>query len=798
MNHSKSIHHNHVNLIVIYCTFVVIVTTCTMANRLLAAESSIPIELENKLPYQNPVLPVAERVSDLLGRMTLDEKVQQLCQIQLVDITNYAETLAKFNPGMISVSSRLPLEWNREQFEQIQEYLRFKTRLGIPTFFGAEGLHGLMLESSTIYPQAIGLGATWDTKLVKQAATEIAEEASAVGVSQILAPVLDLGRDPRYGRIEECYGECPTLVSQMGKSYITGLQGDNAQLGLATNKVFSMIKHFGGYSVPANGINVSPVLIGERELRTHHFIPFEAAVREAHVMAVMPCYPSVDSVPSHQNRWLLTEILRNEWGFLGYIYSDWGGVNMAIEHRIARNKAEAAQLSLNAGVDIEAPSPDCFFKIPALIQSNQINLATLDQAVSYVLRAKFLAGLFDDRRVSSAMRVQHFVHTPEHIGTSRKLADEGIILLKNEGLLLPLDAGKIKSIALIGPHADQVQFGDYAWTQNNEDGVTVLAALKEKYADRFKIRYAKGCDLVKFDTTNIPEAVKAAKRSDVAVVVVGDSSVLFAGVGWTGGNPFAGSATSGEMYDMNNPVLPGAQEELVKAVVATGKPTIVVLLHARPFCIPWLKENVPAIIDAFCPGEQQGNAIVDLLFGKINPSGHLPVTLVRSAGAIPTTYDYKPDARGTTGYMGSKTNPGCGYVYDSPLPLWPFGFGLSYTTFEFGKLSVETPQVPAKDGLLKFTIEAANTGAMAGKAVPQIYWRDNGAHIAPPEKRLLRFAKVELQPGERRTLSFEVPVAEFRQLTADKKWILDPRNIELQLGEHAESIQQTNSFDITD
>jgi beta-glucosidase len=750
--------------------------------------------------YRNPAASVDERITDLIGRMTLDEKIQQLVQVMIDQTPDDNPGLEKYfatnSPGILCVDYRKSAAQNAEKLSAIQRILRTRTRLGIPALAGCEALHGVMIPPCTIYPQSIALGSTWDPPLVKQMASEIAEEAAAAGLSQVMSPVLDLGREPRYGRIEETYGECPTLVSRMGVAFITGFQGDNVLNGLAPNKAYCMTKHFAGYSVPANGINISPILIGEREMRTLHLIPFEAAITEALAMSVMPSYNSVDAMPSHANRWLLTQVLRREWGFQGYVYSDWDGIDFLVGHRVARDNTEAAFKAITAGVDLEAPEFLCFKGLPGLVHSKQLDVQVIDQAVSHVLRAKFLAGLFENRRADgNPETVARSVHTSEHVATSRELAQESIILLKNDRRLLPLDAAKLKSIAIIGPNAAQVEFGDYSWTKANSDGVSFLKALTSQFGGRFKIKYAKGCDLVGLSTNGFAAAVRAARQSDVAVVVLGDTSMIISGRGWED-TTLPSYGTVGEGFDVVNPVPPGVQGDLVKAVAATGKPTIVVLLNGRPYCLPWMKASVPAIVEAFYPGEQQGNAMVDILFGKVNPSGRLPVTLAPTVGHLPCTYDFKPYGRGYYHVPGSPTAPGRDYVFDSPAPLWPFGFGLSYTQFGYSGLKLDTTKVSTREGVLKFSLTVKNMGPKTGKVVAQTYWRLLHGEIAPPEKRLLRFEKLELTPGESRILKYEIPVVEFRQLTTENKWVVEPAPIELEAGDNAESISQTAEFEI--
>ena len=670
--------------------------------------------------YKDPSQPVDARVADLLSRMTLDEKVQQMGEFPEeslpADDVGLAKKFGSVSPGVLVVNFSASAEANAEMFRAAQQYLRQKTRLGIPAITCCEALHGLMLQPATIYPQAIALGSTWDTPLVKEMGTQIAQEASAVGLCQVLSPVLDLGREPRYGRIEETYGECPTLVSRMGVAFITGMQGDDARQGLAADKVYCMTKHFAGYSVPANGINISPSLIGEREMLTLHLLPFEAAITEAHVMAVMPSYNSVDSVPSHASHWLLSEMLRKRWGFRGYVYSDWDGIDFLTGHRVATSRAEAGRKALSAGVDIEAPSLDCYKTLPSEVEKKQVDVAEIDQAVSRILRAKFLAGLFDAKRsTGDSVTNAKVLHQPEHIATSRKLADEGIILLKNEKNLLPLDAGSLKSIAVIGPNADQVQFGDYSWSKSNKHGINFLQAMKSKYDGKLAINYAKGCDLIGLSTDGFADAVKAANASDVSVVVIGDTSMIFSGVGWEDPT-LPANGTVGEGFDVTNPVPPGVQEDLVKAIVATGKPTIVVLLNGRPYCLPWMHEYVPAIVEAFYPGERQGDSLVDILFGKVNPSGRLPVTLARSVGELPCTYDFKGFGRGYYHQPGSSQKPGRDYVFDSPAPLWPFGFGLSYTTFAYSDLHLQRRLIAAEGWYFEVRFRGEKHGKSCGQS----------------------------------------------------------------------------------
>jgi beta-glucosidase len=757
-------------------------------------------------PYRDPHRPVEERVKDLLGRLTLEEKVSQMRQVSLNDLemkdgqvtTESLERLfGQVSVGTIESPLGRPVEEVALQVQAAQEYLRTRTRLSIPAIPIQECLHGPLAHGATIFPQALAQGATWNPELIHAMATAIAREASAMGVAQALSPLFDLARDPRYGRVEECFGECPYLVSRLGVAFVTGLQGPDSRPGIASDRIMATAKHFAGYSVPQGGLNLGPSSLGEREMRSLHLVPFEAAVKEAHICSVMPSYNEVDGVPAHANRWLLTQVLRGEWGFMGYTFADYGAVNMLAHfHRVAEDQAEAGRLALEAGLDLEAPSLWGFAALPDLVRRGVVREEQIDQAAACILRAKFLAGLFDRPRGVPPEQLRERVHTPEHVALARRIAEESVILLQNEGNLLPLDPARVKSLAVIGPNADQVQFGDYSPSKSNADGVTVLQGLKNRVGNQVEIHYAKGCTLVGRSTEGFGEAVEAAQRSDVAIVVIGDTSMILSGVGW--GDPtLPASGTVGEGYDVTDPVPPGVQQELVQAIHATGKPVIVVLLHGRPYSIPWMKEHVPAILDAFYPGEQQGNAIADLLFGQVNPSGRLPVSIPQSAGHIPTVYDYKPSGRGYYHQPGRPEKLGRDYVFSSPDPLWPFGFGLSYTTFDYSDLQVDTPTV-APDGTVKFRFTLTNTGDRPGQEVAQVYFRDLVSSTTTPEMRLLRFRKVELQPGESRTLEFAFPAGELALWNRKMQRVVEPGGFDLLIGASAEDVRLRGSFVVAD
>ena len=747
---------------------------------------------ESKPLYKNAKASTSERVEDLWKRMTLDEKVQQLAQMQMGLIPSDEGGLKrKFSrgiPGFICANPKSSLAQTAAKVTAIQTYLKTKTRLGIPAIIGVEALHGVLSTGATIYPQSIALGASWNTPLVHLMGTQVAKEASAAGITQALSPVLDLARDARFGRVEECYSECPILTSEMAYAYITGLQGGNSQKGLGTSSIYAMLKHFAGYSVPANGINIAPALIGKREMLSLHLVPFEKAVKDAGVMSVMPAYNSVDGMPCHADPWLLTTLLRKQWGFKGYVYSDWSAIDLMLRgQRVAKDVHHAGQLAFKAGVDMEAPHLRAFSRFAGEVRAKRMDEKLIDRSVRRVLRAKFIAGLFDSKRSDGDIeRVKKVTRQSSHVKLSQMLAEESIILLQNKGNLLPLNPKKLKSIALIGPNAAQVQFGDYTWSKSNKHGINLKKALSKKYAKDFKINYAKGCDLTATSTKGFAAAVEAAKNSDVAVVVLGDTSMIFSGVGWE--DPTVpNNGTVGEGFDTHNPVPPGVQVDLVKAIVATGKPVVVILVNGRPYCIPWMKDNVTAIVEAFYPGERQGVAISKILMGETNPSGRLPVTIARSAGHIPCTYDFKPYGRGFYHQPGRPGRGGRDYIFSSPAPLWSFGYGLSYTSFKYSDLKTDKSTLSVKDDKVKISFKVKNTGKVTGKVVPQVYWRDLIASTAPPEKRLLRFKKIQLAPGESKMVSFTVPVKEFWGINPKMHKVVEPGDIHIQVGDYAES-----------
>ncbi len=752
-----------------------------------------------------PVPPVEQRVGDLLRRMTLEEKVAQLTvrssthmldggrlpmKDGKLDESGIEKVLQGKCYGLLEGSFGGDIKIMAPMINAVQRYCLEKTRLGIPMIPYIETLHGVMFHGATIYPQSIAMGSTWNPGLIHRAAVEIADEASAAGVRQALAPTVDVIRDQRWGRVEEAYGEDPYHVSRMSVAYVLGLQGprDQTLLGIGPRNIGAMCKVFIGHGFPERGINLAPVLIPDIEMRNVCLPPFEAAIREANVYSVMPGYNEYNGLPLHAHTALIEGVLRKELGFGGYIFSDYGGVQMISSfHKMARDYTEAARLAVRAGVDVEAPADTCYRSLPDLVRRGEVGIELIDASVRRVLAAKFRLGLFE-RPYADPDAVARRVHTSEHIATAREVAEESVVLLQNRGSLLPLDEKKIAAIAVIGPNAGQVQFGDYSATKDNRDGVTILQGIRELVGAGVAVHYAKGCTLLGNDRSGFAEAVEAAHKSDVAVVAVGETSMPLQGVGWLKEPEDFRHATSGEGYDRTNLNLTGMQEELIKAVAAAGKPVVVVLVNGRPQTIPWVKENIPAIVEAWYPGEQGGHAVARILFGRVNPSGKLPITFPATVGHLPVHYNHKPSASGYYRKPGSPQKPGRDYVDASPEPLFPFGHGLSYTAFAYSDLRLSSVRIPP-DGTLEVRCKLRNAGGRAGKEVVQLYVRTNSRMVTMPVLELKKFEKVDLAAGEERQVAFTLAASDLAHLTPALKRVVEECDYEIMIGSSSADIR---------
>ena len=728
-------------------------------------------------PYKNPLVPTEMRVNDLLQRMTLKEKIAQIRHLHSWDVFEgqqlNPDRLAQMcAAGGFGFFEGFPLTAvsTRKAFREIQTYLVEKTRLGIPGFSVAESLHGVVQDGATIYPQNIAMGSTFNVDLAYEKTRQISGELNTMGVKQVLAPCIDVVRDLRWGRVEESFGEDPFLCSRMAVSEVKGYM---------EHGISPMLKHYGPHGNPLGGLNLASVECGVRDLFDIYLKPFETVCKETGIMAVMSSYNSWNREPNSASYFMLTEILRNTFGFRGYVYSDWGVIDMLIRfHKTAADSYEAASQVLKAGLDVEASSA-CFLALEEKVLSGEFDVKYIDQAVRRVLRAKFELGLFEDPYQEKAnYRIP--IHTDESVALSKRIADESTVLLKNDNNLLPLDAKKLRSIAVIGPNADCVQFGDYTWSKKKSDGVTPLEGIQKLVGKKVKVNYAKGCSIASLDTSGIDEAVQAAQQSDVAIVFVGSSSTAFV-------RHSSEPSTSGEGIDLSDISLTGAQNELIQAVQATGKPVVVVLVAGKPFAIPYVKKNIPAVLAQWYAGEQAGTSIADILFGKVNPSGKTSFSFPQSTGHLPVYYNHLSTDKGYYKEPGSYEKPGRDYVFSSPDALWVFGHGLSYTTFDFEKVSANKRQYHPYD-TIQVSVQLKNTGKMEGKEVVQVYVRDMVSSVMTPVKQLKAFTKVGLRPGESKKVNLSIPVSELFLTDNQGKRFLEPGTFELQVGSSSENI----------
>lgn len=740
--------------------------------------------------YKDSRLPVEDRVADLLARMTVEEKIDQVA-------SGWEKRLEVLDPtgSVTSEMARKVIlnEWGDEQRltprqmatlrNAIQRYQIEKTRLGIPVIFYSESLHGLMEYGATSYPQALGLGATWDPALVKRVFTAIGDEAGSRGVGQVYSPNLDLGREPRFGRTEETYGEDPFLVSQMGVAAIEGLQGDSWRID--RHHVLATAKHFAVHGQPEGGTNTAPENYSERVIRENHLVPFKAAVEQARVGSIMASYNEIDGVPNHMNRWLLENVLRQEWGFRGYVTSDADGLALLMQaHHVAHDIPEAARLGLLAGVDydLELGNAGVYRTLPEQIRTGLVPASALDRAVARLLMAKFRLGLFEEPYVDPNY-TERITNSDEHRELAVQAARETLVLLKNENGLLPLDLTKLKTVAVIGPGAADVHVGGYS--RDSGRGVSVLDGIKARVAEKAKVLYAEGCKITtapqgqsgfwsmgtklvdpKTQTAAIAAAVETAKKADVAILVVGENESTNR------------EAWENHYGDRDSLDLLGAQNGLVRAVVETGKPVIVLLLGGRPLSVNYIAEKVPAVLAGFYLGQEGGRAAAEVIFGDVNPGGKLPITFPSSVGALPDYYNHKP------------TRTSVDYEFSTGKPLWPFGFGLSYTTFAFENLRVQ-PTVILPAGTAKVSVDVTNTGTRAGDEVAELYVHPRVSSVTQPVIRLTGFKRIALRPGEKQTVEFTVTPEMLSILNLEMKSVVEPGAYELKVGPSSDKTTTT-------
>jgi beta-glucosidase len=738
--------------------------------------------------YRDRTRPIDERVHDLLSRMTLEEKVAQTLGIWKGK-ENITDAKGQFDPaaakavigngiGQISRPTELRdkptkiLNGPRENavfLNAVQKYLVEQTRLGIPALTHEEAVHGLVAPKGTMFPVPIALASTWDPALLEKVMSVAALEARARGTHSVLAPVLDLARDPRWGRTEETYGEDPYLVSRLGVAAIRGYQGRSRTL--AADKVLATAKHFAGHGPHEGGINTAPTAFAERTLRDQYLFPFEAAIRETPVMAVMPSYNEMDGIPSHKNRWLLEKVLREEWGFDGMVVSDYYAIDqMVSQHGVALDLADASRQALEAGVDVELPDIKAYPSLVDLVKTGRVSEATVDRAVTRILKAKMLAGLFENPYVD-VDRAERVSNAPEHQALALETARRAIVLLKNDGGLLPLDRAKVRTIAVIGPNAKGMHLGGYSSLPGR--GVDVLEGITQKAGPGVRVLYAEGTRITEHpadwggDKVVLGDPVLNRKRIQEAAAVARQADVIVAVIG-TNESTSREAWADNHLGDVASLEISGQQDELMDALRATGKPVVAFLLNGRPLAIAHIAETVPAIVEGFYLGQEGGTAVGEVLFGEYNPGGKLPISFPRATGQIPVYYDRKP-----TSFRS--------YLDLTREPLFPFGHGLSYTAFKIDGVKV-SPSTIAPAGEAVVSVDVTNTGTRAGDEVVQLYIRDRVSSASRPVKELRGFERVTLAPGERRTVTFKVGPAALQFTDEHMNRVVEPGMFDLMVG----------------
>lgn len=755
--------------------------------------------MKTKTPvYKNAAASTAARVKDLLGRMTVEEKAAQMMGVWQEKSTKLCDGEGRFDVGKAKKAFRKGhgigqvgrasdagsppgLPWMgttarsmAELTNAIQKFFVEESRLGIPVIVHEECLHGHAAREGTSYPQPIGLGATFNPALVEAIFAATAHEVRARGAHQALTPVVDVARDPRWGRVEETYGEDPYLNTRLGIAAVRGFQGD-AQFQNKT-RVIATLKHFAAHGQPESGQNCAPANVSERVLRETFLRPFRECLDEGGALSVMASYNEIDGVPSHASRWLLRDVLRKEWGFTGFVVSDYYAIWELSDrpdthgHHVAKDKKEAAKLAVEAGVNIELPDPDCYLYLVELVRKGVLKEKQLDELIAPMLYWKFAMGLFEDPYVDPD-EAELVVRKPEHRALALQAARETITLLKNDDGVLPLDAASLKTVAVIGPNANRPMLGGYSGAPLTTS--TVLAGITAALAGtKVKVVHAEGCgitvggswqqdEVVAADPVEdrrlIAEAVKVARKADVIVLAIG------------GNEQTSREAWSrAHMGDRASLELLGRQNELVDAMAATGKPVIAVLFNGRPLAINNVAAKARAILECWYLGQEGGTALAEVLFGAVNPGGKLPISIPRSAGHLPSYYNFKPSARR-------------GFLFDDVTPLYPFGFGMSYTTFHLSNLRLEKKRIRV-GGVTAVSVDVSNTGARAGTEVVQLYIRDMVSSVTRPLKELKGFAKVTLEPGETKTVTLAITADSLKFFDVHMKEVVEPGEFQVMVG----------------
>jgi beta-glucosidase len=775
-------------------TVVVLVTAITLSSVSVTARD----HQKRPLPlYKDPQAPLEQRVEDLLGRMTLEEKIAQITTIwnRKQEILtpagelDAAKTRQLFPAGIGQVARPSDLHGNGDPYEQpyrdarqtvalvnaIQHFAVNDTRLGIPVLFHEEGLHGYVARGATSFPQAIALASSWDPELLNRVFTVTAREMRSRGVQLALAPVVDVARDPRWGRIEETYGEDTYLVSQLGIAAVRGLQGDSDVL--APGRVYATLKHMTGHGQPESGTNTGPAVVSERTLREVFFPPFAAAIHNAHALNVMPSYNEIDGIPSHANYWLLHDILRGEMGFTGAVDSDYDAIEQLYKlHHVEPDLLHAAARAMHAGVDFDLPEGEAYAKLPDALAKGLVTQSQIDDAVRRMLRMKFRAGLFENPYADAAY-AEKITGNAEARALAVEAARKTTILLKNDGTL-PLHADGLKTLAVIGPNAAVVQLGGYSNVPAHS--VSLLDGIKAKVGNRVRVVTAEGVRLTdKGDwysdevtlanrdqnLARIKEAVAVAQGADAIVLAIGESGAI-SREGWAD-NHLGDRATLG---------LIAQQDELARAMFALGKPVVVLLINGAPLSIPEVAGKANAMLEAWYAGQEGGAALADILFGDANPGGKLPVTIARSEGQLPMFYNQKPSAHR-------------GYLFDTVEPLFPFGFGLSYTSFEIGTPRLSATRVRA-DQPVTVSVDVRNTGKVAGDEVVQLYLHETVTSVTRPVKELKGFRRVTLTPGQSTTVEFTLDREAFSMWDEHMQHVVEPGTFEIMVGPNSVDLKK--------
>lgn len=740
--------------------------------------------------YKNRDLDIQTRLKDLLSRMTLEEKVAQMicvwnekAETLVDDDGNFdlqkAKKAFKEGHGLGQVGRPNDAGGGKNAREMaeltnsIQKFFIENSRLGIPVIFHEECLHGLAAIEGTSFPQPIALAGTFNPALVEELYAMTAEEARTRGAHQALTPVVDVARDPRWGRVEETFGEDPYLVAQMGIASVRGFQGDST---FGDRKhLIATLKHFAAHGQPESGMNCAPVNVSERELREVFLYPFKEVIEKSGAISVMASYNEIDGVPSHANSWLLRDVLRKEWGFEGFVVSDYYAIWELHDrpdthgHFVAGSKKEAAGLAVEAGVNIELPEPDCYLHLAELVQEGVVKESRLDELITPMLTWKFKLGLFDDPYVDPEL-AEEAAERPRHRELALQSARESLTLLKNQNNLLPLQADDLQTIAVIGPNADRPLLGGYSGRPTHT--VSVLEGIRQKLAGRAEVLYSEGCKITvdgswekdevilsdpEEDKKMIADAIKTAEKADVILMAIGGNEQ-------TSREAWA----LNHMGDRTNLDLVGRQNDLVKAMLATGKPVVVLLFNGRPLSIHEINQDVPAILECWYPGQETGTAVADVLFGDFNPGGKLPVSFPRSAGHLPAFYNHKPSARR-------------GYLFDEVSPLYPFGFGLSYTTFNITNLRLEREEI-APDEATRVLVDVTNTGQREGTETVQMYIRDLVSSVTRPVKELKGFRKIGLKPGQTETVAIDITPDLLAFYDINMNFTVEPGEFEVMVG----------------